>query len=430
MGYEGVTSMVRLAILLVLLCLTLWEWIAGPRKAVYWLAMASLFVFFSLRYGQGTDYITYMSIYANVQPLHTLPNYFAYRYDTIEIGFYYLMSFFRMLRLHYAVFIALVTLFGLLGLNRFIKRFCPLPMFALTVFFAIYSLTYMESAIRQLLSISILVGFVLIDWADGRKWRALLGIVAAAFLHTSALALIALPVLFYGPRRLYVIEWKLRTTLLVGAGLLGVAAVLTFVNLTPVLKLLPAQLEYKLLTYYEQNHSFSLLALGNRALFMLIVFALAYRARHWLGEEEKLLFNLYCVGFGVYLLLMSFDLIASRTSTYFRVVDVVLIPLLMHKNRDLVKKTIVALPVLLGLMAFLYVKDMTAILGFAEYYGNNPLQYPYVTVFNPDTLLDHKFVNVKNANAMNAYQTSGFSWDEYYDTLQRKPSVRSPILPY
>ena len=99
MGYEGVTSMVRLAILLVLLCLTLWEWIAGPRKAVYWLAMASLFVFFSLRYGQGTDYITYMSIYANVQPLHTLPNYFAYRYDTIEIGFYYLMSFFRMLRL-------------------------------------------------------------------------------------------------------------------------------------------------------------------------------------------------------------------------------------------------------------------------------------------------------------------------------------------
>ena len=178
--------MVRLAILLVLLGLTVWEWFAGARKYAYWAALTGLFVFFSLRYGQGTDYITYMGIYANVPALHTFPNFFAFQYNKIEIGFFYLISLCKMLRMHYAVFIALITLVSLLCLNRFIRRFCPLPMFALTIFYAVYSLTYMESAIRQLLPLSIALGWVLPNWVDKRRWRAIAGIVVATLLHTSA----------------------------------------------------------------------------------------------------------------------------------------------------------------------------------------------------------------------------------------------------
>lgn len=424
--------MVRLAILLVLLCLTIWEWRGGVRKAVYWVSLIGLFVFFSLRYGQGTDYITYMSIYANVPPLHTFPNFFAYAYNRIEIGFFYFISFFRMLGFHYVLFIAVVTAISLFCIHRFIKRFCPLPVFALTIFFAVYSLTYMESGIRQLLCISLALGWVFIDWSNGHKLRAIVGIAVASLLHTSAIVLVVLPILFWNPRSLYVIEWKPKTSVLVGAAFLAVAAVVNLVDLSFLIRLIPwSSLEHALLSYYsEEATGISLMALANRSLFMAIIFFLTWRAREDLTPSEKLLFNLYCVGYALYVVFMSFDLIASRLNVYFRIVDFALIPILFYKNRDFVRRTYVALPVMLVLISFLYVKDITATMGYAQYYESNPLKYPYITVFNPDRVFDSKFVNVKNAGALNAYTTTGMSWDEYYESLQRKPNVRSIITPY
>ena len=422
--------MVRIGILLALICLSIYEWRVGDRKVPYLLAMLGLFLFFSLRFGQGTDYLTYMSIYANVSPLQNLPRYASFQYGKIEIGVFYLMSFFRMLSVHYAVFIAIVTGISLIAISRFIRAFSPLPIFALTCFFAIYSLTYMESAIRQLLALSISLGFVLVDWTRGKRLRPVVCIFIAGLLHTSALVLLVLPLLFCSHRPLFVLQWKPRAIVLCAALLLAVSVLINFVDFQPLLQMLPAQLSYTILSYYGQSSQLSIMAFLNRSLFFLIIAALAYLGREQLNQNVKLLFNLYCVGYGLYLLLISFDLIASRTNVYFRIVEIALLPLLLHQNRDLVRKTVVALPIVMALMSFIYVKDISAIMGFAYYYSNNPLQYPYITIFNLQDLLDAKFVNVKNAQAMNAYQTGGFSWNEYYNTLLRKPSVRSPIVPY
>lgn len=420
--------MVRLAILLVLLLLSIWEWVGGTRKYVYWLALTGLFAFFSLRYGQGTDYITYMSIYANVAPLHTFPSFSSFAYNTVEIGFFYLMSFFRMLGVHYILFVAILTAFGLFCLHRFIRRFSPLPMLSLTFYFAVYSLVYMESALRQMIALGIATGWVFVDWTDGKRLRAICGIVLASLLHTSAAVLLLLPILFWRPRSLYIIEWKWQTTAALAVAFVAAAAAFNLVNLSPIIGRLPSGLAYRIMAYYTRD--LSLMALANRGVFLAIVLLLAWRSRDALTAPEKLLVNLYILGFAIYIMLMSFDLIASRMNIYFRIVDVCLIPLLFYKNRQLVNRSIVALPILLGLMSFLYVKDISTTMDYAQYYSSNPLHYPYVTVFNTDRILEEKFVNVKNATAMNAYQAGGMSWDEYYDSLQRKPVNRSPLVPY
>lgn|GEM_PF-2539623 len=424
--------MVRLAILLVLFACTLYEWYAGPKRAMVYLALTGLFVFFSLRYGQGTDYLTYLSIYANVPSLASFPAYQAFAYNKIEIGFFYIISAFKMVRAHYAVFIAFVTLFSLYGLHRFIKWSGAAPMFALMFFFAVYSLVYMESAIRQMLSIGVALGFVLPGWAGGKRIRPLLGILLASLIHTSAALLFLLPVLFWNERPLFLIGWDRRkAAVCTGLLLLGAAAA-AFVDFSAVIRLLPerfAKLEHTILSYYL-NRRIGLLPFLNRSLFMLAALALAYRARERLSGGEKLLFNLYCVGYGVYLLMMSSDLIASRTTLYFRIVEFCLFPALFYRNRDLIRRAVVAMPAMLALLGFLYVKDIAAAMGDAQYYSRNPLRYPYITVLSATDLLDHKFVNVKNAQAMNAYQAGGVSYDEYYRQLLRKPSVRSPILPY
>ena len=141
-----------------------------------------------------------------------------------------------------------------------------------------------------------------------------------------------------------------------------------FINLMPLISLLPARLEYTISSYYLENHNLSLTALANRGLFMLIVFFLALRAKDELSRHEKFLFNLYAVGFCVYVVFMSFDLIASRTNVYFRIVEIALIPALFARNRDFVRRLRVAFPAMLLLLAFLYVKDITAVMDYSEYY--------------------------------------------------------------
>ena len=422
--------MVRLAILVVMLLLTFWEWRSGKHKFVYMLTLCGLFAFFSLRYGQGTDYLTYLSIYANVQPLYTFPSYFAFQYNKVEIGFFYLMSFFRMFNMHYVLFIAIITLFSLFCINRFLQRYCPLPMFGLTFFFAVYSLVYMESGIRQLLALSLALGLVFPAWQSHRRVRALLGALVASLMHNSAVLLFLLPVFFWNESRLFFFEWKRRNSLLLAAAGAVLVGVVNFVDLTPLIRMLPARLEYTIMSYYSESTGISLTALANRALFMAIVLVLALRARESLSAGEKFLFNLYIMGFCVYLVFMSFDLIASRTNVYFRIVEIALIPALFQRNRDFVRRLRVAMPSMLLLISFLYVKDIAAVMDYAEYYNSKPWQYPYITIFNSDRLLDEKYVNVKNANAMNAYETGGFSWNDYYNALLRKPSGSNRIVSY
>lgn len=421
--------MVRLTILAVLLLLTAWEWRRGTNKFVYLISLTGLFIFFSLRYGQGTDYLTYLSIYANVQPLSAFPSYAAFQYNKIEVGFFYLMSFFRMLHAHYVVFVACVTLFSLLMIDRFLRRFTTLPIFGLTCFFAVYSLVYMESGIRQLISLSLALGWVFPAWQQRRRISALSGIAVATLMHNSAIVML-LVLLLRKENTIFFIDWKKKTIAIVLAIGAALVFVVNFVNLMPVISLLPARLEYTISSYYLENNHVSITALANRTLFMAIVFFLALRAKNEMSLREKFLFNLYVLGFCVYVAFMSFDLIASRTNVYFRIVEIALIPALMVRNRDFVSRLRVAFPAMLLLISFLYVKDISAVMDYAEYYNSKPWEYPYITIFNSERLLDEKYVNIKNASAMNAYETGGLSWDEYYNSLLRKPSNRSRIVSY
>lgn len=422
--------MVRLAILLILLLMTVWEWRRGSNKHLYWAGMAGLFLFFSLRYGQGTDYLNYLSIYATIKPLQMLPNYFEYSFNKVEIGFFYLISFFRMLHMPFTWFIVLVTGSSLLLIDRFIRRFSPLPVFSLFFFFAVYSLTYMESGIRQLMSISLVLGWVLVDWTQGHRWRALIGIALASLLHTSALALLVLPLLFYKERDQWPFSWSLRRLVLLFGGLIAVMLAVNYVNLEPVLRLLPGSVGPTLVYYYLTTKSFSPMALANRLLFVVLSLALAWRVRDQMSQKERFLFKLYIVGFCIYLLLMSVDLVASRMNVYFRIVEIALLPALLYRNRDFAKRLVPVVAALLVLVCGIYVKDMRAIMGFSLYYESNPLKYPYVTVMSPETLLDVRYIPIKYEPYMNQAAYGQFDFDNYYRKVQRKPSLSSPVVPY
>jgi len=425
--------MVRLIVLAVLLAMSVWEWFRGLNKALYVTALLGLFVFFTLRYGQGTDYLNYLSIYATIRPLNQMPSFFGYQFNKVEIGYFYLCSFFRMVGFPFTAFIGVVTLSSLLLLDRFIRRYSPLPTLSLTLFYAVYSLTYMESGIRQMLAIAIALGWVLVDWPKGRRVSAILGVLLAATLHMSVLLLLCLPVLFWsGEKNLFTL--KTRSLAILGALVVAAAAVINFAPLGGLIARVPGSIGSVLNYYYTTAKSFAPLALVNRTLFMALACALAWRAKARLSAIERFLMRLYILGFAVYLLTMSVDVIASRTNVYFRVLEIALLPALLYRNRDMAgslsKWASPLLAVCLAAVSFLYVKDMKAIMGFSGYYSDNVLQYPYVTLFEPTKLLSERYIPVKYEPYMNQAAYGQFDFDEYYRLVQRKPQVSSPWLPY
>ncbi|MDR1570233.1 MAG: EpsG family protein [Oscillospiraceae bacterium] len=420
--------MVRLAILAALIALSIWEWLQGPNKALYLLTAVGLFAFFSLRYGQGQDYLNYLSIYQTVKPLQMLPSFFEYSFNKIDIGFFYLVSLCRMLHIHFSLFIVILTGGSLLLVDRFIRKFSPLPMLSLTIFFAVYSITYMESGLRQLIALCMMLGWALPDWHQGRRVRSAVVILIAAAMHSSAILLLAiLPVFFYHEQQAS-FNWNRPRAYILMACAIAASVAINFIPLQPIFSLTPwgPVLNY----YYLTTRNFNILALTNRALFALIVCALAFRARDRLSSREWFLFKLYLIGFFIYLLFMSIDLIASRTNVYFRIVELALLPALMYRNRDLGNKLVPALAGLLAIVAFIYVKDIGAVMSFGQYFKSSPLDYPYVTIINPAELMDARYIPVKFEPYMNQSAYGEFDFDEYYRKVTRKPSLNAPYLPY
>ncbi|GHU74468.1 hypothetical protein AGMMS49992_15990 [Clostridia bacterium] len=422
--------MVRLIVLGVLLALSVYEWLRGPSKALYWVALIGLFAVFSLRYGQGQDYLNYLSIYATVQPLNTLPNFFLYKFNKIEIGFFYLISFLRMLHVHFSVFIMLLSAGSLLLLDRFIRKFSPLPLLSLACFYAVYSLTYMESGLRQLIALCLMLGWALPDWLADKRLRSAFVFCIAATMHASALLALAVLLVFFHGEQKAAWDWKLKWVLTFSGLVLAACLVINFVNLTPILERLPQPYGSVLIYYLLTERSFSWLALVNRLIFLLIMGALTWRARDRLTAREWFLVKFYAIGFMVYLMFMSVDLIASRTNVYFRIVEFALLPALLYRNRDLNLKIAPALAAILVMLGFIYVKDVRAIMDFGQYFKTNPTEYPYITILNPAEIMEVRYIPVKFEPYMNQAAYGQFDFVEYYRKVPRKPSITSQILPY
>ncbi|MEG0767661.1 MAG: EpsG family protein, partial [Clostridia bacterium] len=192
----------------------------------------------------------------------------------------------------------------------------------------------------------------------------------------------------------------------------------------------PEKLSGTLTYYYVTTKAFSPLALANRLLFAVLLCALAYRVRDTLDNRERLLLKLYGVGFCIYLLFMSIDVIASRTNVYFRILEVALLPTLLYRNRNIGRRIVPVLASVLLLISLIYVKDIRAVMGFSEYYSHNPLQYPYITVFAPDMLMNERYIAIKFEPYMNEAHYDRFDFDEYYRRVLRKPNLTGPALPY
>jgi len=344
------------------------------------------------RFGQGTDYFAYRYYYSTIDARGRLLINSLYHG---ELGWYVVMMIARRLRLSFDIFLGLISLSMMVMLRRAIRRYSPLKTTSLLLLYPTFYLTYFFSAIRQGLVLSLFFGIGL-ELLEKKKTVAyILLVLLMSSFHTSAIVLVALPLILKFESRqtdLFAVAVYLIGTVMGYAGVwnrLGTAfGVQGYLRVDISVAAIILRVILAFCIYKMHRH------LKNRGL-----------TSNDMGQMEPFLYRLYMFGFLLFLFLSFASTLSQRITMPLKAIEVVLLPLQlylvqkMRKGEGLttllnVKGNKRALPlialIVIAIINVETVKNLNSYIIQGDYLdGVNPLNYPYVSVFNRQSIYNY-----------------------------------------
>lgn len=351
-----------------------------------------LTVLLCFRFGQGTDYFAYEHYYMLIDSKGSLLMNSLYHG---ELGWFVVMMIAKRLGLSFDVFLGGVSLCMMLMIKRAIRRYSPLKSTSLLLLYPTFYLTYFFSAIRQGLVLSLFLGIGLRLLEKKKTAKYLILVLLMTSFHKSAIVLAVLPlVLNFEIKRL---GFLAVAVYVIGAGL-GYAGIWN--RLASV---------FGANDYLKVDISISAIILRVILASCIVKMHRHLSAREFsckdAGQIESFLYKLYIFGFLVFLLLSFTSTLSQRITMPLKAIEVVLIPLQfylvlrMRKEENLrllisvkgLKRTwpLIALLVV-AIINVETVKNLNSYIGQGHYFEEiTPLNYPYVSVFNKQSIYNY-----------------------------------------
>lgn len=375
-----------LIVFLLLFAGSIWECLHPQHEEKLYLACwAVLTALLCLRFGQGTDYVTYHAIYESIPVVIDLSQKYVCGVSP-EIGWRLLSALFKVFHMPFWGFTAALGLTEMLLLHRFLKKYVPLKVTGLFLSYPVLFTVYMVSGLRQGLAICIFLGLALPFYLE-KRWLPYVAIVLlASSFHRVGYAWLALAPIAYLPMRAVL---SLAGLSLAGGLLLQLGAVEQM-----IVELFPA---YHVKQFLLEG-DMSLFALGERLLSLLALtalYAVRRRDRALENQEQEQIMKAYVCGVCFYMLLFGNAYYASRYGAIFKVLECVPVVWILCKGnswKGIHDKTGSAAAVFfLGLAFVMGIKNLNASIHESGYdkIGVNLLNYSYVSVLWPDKINDY-----------------------------------------
>ncbi|HOP10660.1 MAG TPA: EpsG family protein [Oscillospiraceae bacterium] len=335
-----------------------------------------LTLFLALRYGQGSDYFAYMRLYEEAPGgIISIQNFWG-KNENVEIGWKLLEAVFQAIKAPFWVFIGAIGAASMLLLVRFAVKCCPgARTFALLLAYPTLYLTYLVSGIRQGLTICVFLGLMLPFLLEKKYWQYFAVGIACLFIHKASFIVLFAPIVLFLSQK--AVWW-----ILSGCAAAGVVVGIPFVS-----ELLQ-NIAFALGKRYTFNGitDISWIALAERLVtFAVIAFVYWKYKRENEDKTADLVFKIYCYGLGVYLLLMSAPMIASRMMFPLKMAEIMLAGIFI------VKMPKWRYPVFLFFVALTAVMTWKNIGSYIDQgiYNCKIVNYPYVTVLqNQETIFE------------------------------------------
>ena len=296
------------------------------------------------------------------------------------------------LGLSFEIFVAIMSVVHLAVLFRLIKEESSNLVFSLLIFFLNYYVPQFTNLMRQICAmiwgLVVLHSYMRVPKRNLFFFRVLL---LGFTFHFSILALCLVPLFdrifsdkfIFSTIKPFILCIFCFIGSLVSFGFLLV--VCSYANL-PIVP--------KLIYYSRGGANVSILAIGVRVLFSLLIAVFSCKS---VKESNDIVlkkqYRIYIYGLFLYLLLCQIP-IFSRFSDYFTFIEVLLVPNLIYRkdlHRKNSRKTLKL--ALLVLYFVLFVKDLDDATYQGDYVEHGALNYPYITLFNKEQIYAHRKVD-------------------------------------
>lgn len=371
-------------VFIILLLFSIYEFFGKTNKVLTYSLFVFLLLFVSLRYGQGSDYFSYIYTFefsANAFDSALLYNDFSY--VTHEIGFAaFSYLWLIILKLSPESLNALFSVVSFVLAWLFIKKYSQRPIISLFIFYCIFYLVYPFSTIRQAVCIGIFT-YYLVPMLNERKYfRYYLITLLLVTIHYSSAIVLFIPVVNlikkYHLYQVYVIS--------ILSLVIGVVLFQYIYSFFSVFDVIGGKVEY-----YTQTNSLNILSILSRtALFIPILQLSKIYAK---GSIQETFLKIYIIGFFLYLIFLGSSLISARLNVYMRYAEVfLLVDFLLYVFKYKLNR-IVSFSYIILIMTVFYVKNIDSFIVQGPYYSHiNFYNYPYVSIFNKKDILEARDV--------------------------------------
>ena len=385
---------IYLVVWLVLCLLTLKQSVGKEtrtaEKIEFWVCFLILKGILVFRYGQGSDYFGYRYNYYKISDVAiTFPNYDVHG----ETGYQLVCNIFRILHIPFEGLIAFISILQMGFLLVFLKRYKVAYPFALLLIYPTLYLTYLASGMRQGLAIAVFLG-VLFPVLENRRYFAyIVGTLLCMTFHTVSVVFLVL-----------LIPMKIRkvSTLQILTVLAWLAGCIlsTQEGQSLIMALGISKLNY----YLGNGASISLAAVAERLLFTGIITWL-YLKLCKIGkcsDRFRFAYSCYLMAMALYGGLLWNELVASRTTSMLRFIEIYLLIYGIQQMRRGSRYLLVV--ILVAFETFMTVKNIRAAIDQGPYVQEVMVAtYPYVSVFNSQDIYKYRLVPNKYINLPDWY---------------------------
>lgn len=385
---------VYLVVWLVLCLLTLKQSVGKEtrtaEKIEFWFCFLILTGILVFRYGQGSDYFGYRYNYYKISDVAiTFPNYDVHG----ETGYQLVCNIFRILHVPFEGFIAFVSILQMGFLLLFLKRYKVAYPFALLLAYPTLYLTYFVSGIRQGLTVAAFLGLLLPLLEKRRYFAYIVGTLLCMTFHTVSIVFL---VLLVSVKIRKVSTLQILTVLAWLAGCILSTAEGQFLIIG---------LGFSRLNYYLNGEAnISLAAVAERLLFTGIITWL-YLKLCKLGkcsDRFRFAYSCYLMAMALYGGLLWNELVASRTTSMLRFIEIYLLIYGIQQMRR--ESCYLLVVILVAFETFMTVKNIQAAIDQGPYVQEVTVAtYPYVSVFNSQDIYKYRLVPNKYINLPDWY---------------------------
>lgn len=306
------------------------------------------------RFGVGADYPTYYQYFEEISDSNITS--VIYLLGTNSHGeplYLFVVWIFSKIGLTFrelAIFFAFVSMSLY---YKFFKEICNYSIISLFVFLAIYYVVYPFNVIRQGLTIALFLGILLPLLLKGDIKKYVLLTLLFSLFHYSLMIILILPLIT-------------KLNIYIPTFIFCLVIVICF--FIPIGKLIIGSLNWMSSIFSYLDSEVNYLAVVNRCIFAIPAFLLYKRSSK--DSIEYKISYIYIIGFLIFIVFKDFDLIASRLTAYFKVLEIYIISVVLRKMKIEIFSRYILFGLCSMLLFFLYVKAINTDINYLIQTGN------------------------------------------------------------